>query len=238
VIDKLDKIGADAVILQLSDPAGDVRLDKGAAQEVVDILSVRNLEDAARRAPPGSQSLEQLKRLFDLLEAYGVEDRVTFDASVVRGLAYYTGVVFEAQDAAGQLRSICGGGRYDRLLESLGGTAIPAVGFGFGDAVITELLTDRDRLPNLPRPLDDMVVGLGTEGTLERAAIRLAAHLRAEGRSVELRLGEERLKRALRAADKSGAQRVHWIGPDELARGRAKLKDLRTGEERDEPLVD
>ncbi|MDH3687667.1 MAG: histidine--tRNA ligase [Myxococcales bacterium] len=236
VIDKLDKIGGDAVVELLSDASGDVRLEPGAAREVVDLLSVRDLDEAARRAPAGSETLEQLRRLFELLDAYGVADRVVFDASVVRGLAYYTGVVFEAQDAAGELRAICGGGRYDRLLEKLGGTAIPAVGFGFGDAVITELLADRSCLPELPRALDDIVFGLGSDPTLERAAITRAAALRAEGRSVELRLGDERLKRALRSADRSGAQRVHWIGPEELARGCARVKNLRTGEERDEPL--
>ena len=236
VIDKIDKIGADAVVEQLSDPAGDVRLEAGAAREVVDLLSVRDLAEAARRAPPGSRTLEQLQRLFELLDAYGVADRVAFDASVVRGLAYYTGVVFEAHDTAGKLRAICGGGRYDRLLESLGGSAVPAVGFGFGDAVITELLTERGRLPDLPRALDDMVIGLGSGAAVERAAIRRAEGLRAEGHSVELRLGEERLKRALRSADRSGARRVHWIGSEEIERGCAKVKDLRTGEERDEPL--
>jgi histidyl-tRNA synthetase len=236
VIDKLDKIGGEAVVEQLSDPAGDVRLEAGAAREVVDLLSVRDLAEAARRAPAGSRTLERLQRLFDLLGAYGVADRVAFDASVVRGLAYYTGIVFEAHDAAGELRAICGGGRYDRLLESLGGTAVPAVGFGFGDAVITELLTDRGCLPELPRLLEDVVIGLGSDAVVERAAIRRSAELRAAGRSVELRLGEERLKRALRAADRSGARRVHLIGPEELARGCARVKDLRTGEEQDEPL--
>ena len=73
----------------------------------------------------------------ELMRGNPYADRVDFDASVVRGLAYYTGVVFEAFDAKGALRAICGGGRYDRLLETLGGPSIPAVGFGFGDAVIT-----------------------------------------------------------------------------------------------------
>jgi histidyl-tRNA synthetase len=70
-----------------------------------------------------------------------------FDASVVRGLAYYTGVVFEAFDRKGVLRAIAGGGRYDKLLETFGGDPTPAVGFGFGDAVIVELLKERNILP-------------------------------------------------------------------------------------------
>ena len=236
VIDKLDKIGADAVIEQLADPDGAVQIDAGAAREVVDLLSVRDLEEAERRAPPGSETIDQLKRLFELLAAYGIAERVVFDSSVVRGLAYYTGIVFEAHDTAGQLRAICGGGRYDRLLESLGGTAVPAVGFGFGDAVISELLADRDRIPELPRELDDVVVGLGDDPAIGRAAIRVAAQLRSAGHSVELRLGEERLKRALRAADRSGARRIRWIGAEELARGQAKVKELASGDEREEPL--
>jgi histidyl-tRNA synthetase len=237
VIDKLDKIGADAVVEQLADPKGAVGLDAGAAREVVDLLSVQDLEEAARRAPADSNTLADLRRLFELLHVYGIGDRVVFDASVVRGLAYYTGIVFEAHDAAGELRAVCGGGRYDRLLESLGGQPLPAVGFGFGDAVITELLADRGRLPDLPRGLEDVVIALGRDDATERAAIGRAAALRRLGRSVELRLGEARLKRALRAADRSGAQRAHLIGPEELARNRVKVRDLQTGEERDEPLL-
>ena len=68
--------------------------------------------------------------------------------------AYYTGIVFEAFDSDRKLRAICGGGRYDRLLEALGGPAIPAVGFGFGDAVILELLAEKQRVPELPRRID------------------------------------------------------------------------------------
>ena len=81
-------------------------------------------------------------------------DRVEFDASIVRGLAYYTGVVFEAFDADRKLRAICGGGRYDKLLETLGGPSIPAVGFGFGDAVcvpVVEWIARNYLLPELMR---------------------------------------------------------------------------------------
>ncbi len=234
VIDKLPKIGADAVVELLSDPAGAVQLDSGAARAVVDLLSVRDLEEAARRAPSGSSAVPELRRLFDLLACYGVEERTVFDASIVRGLAYYTGIVFEAFDAAGTLRAVCGGGRYDRLSETLGGPAIPAVGFGFGDVVILELLADRGLLPEIPRSIDDVVFPFGEA---ERpAAMRLAARLRSEGRSVELVLGPAKPKRALADADRAGARRIFLIGPDELARGVARLRELATGDEHDEPL--
>jgi len=233
-IDKLAKIGSEGVVELLTDPAGAVRLERGAAEEVVDALGVRDLEEAARRAPDGSKAVSDLRRLFELLAAYGLSDRVVFDASIVRGLAYYTGIVFEGFDRAGRLRALCGGGRYDRLSETLGGPKLPAVGFGFGDVVAAELLAERGLTPPLPRSLDAVVVPLGEA---ERpAAIRLARRLRAAGRSVELVLGTPKLRRALSDADRSGAEHVYLVGPDEAARGVARRRTLSSGEEREEPL--
>jgi histidyl-tRNA synthetase len=152
----------------------------------------------------------------------------------VRGLAYYTGVVFEAFDARGALRALCGGGRYDRLLETLGGPAIPAVGFGFGDVVVLELLADLGRLPELPRTLDAVVFAFGAAE--RREAVRLAQALRAEGQSVELALSGGKLRKALADADHAGARRIYLLGPDELARREALVRDLRSGEQTTRPL--
>jgi len=234
VIDKIAKIGEASVIEQLVDPDGDVRLDESAAREVVAMLSARSLDEAAAHVSSESPALAELRLLFDLLDAYGIGDRVVFDASVVRGLAYYTGIVFEAFDTGGELRSICGGGRYDKLSERLGGKAIPAVGFGFGDMVIGELLEDKKLWPELPRPLDDMVLALGEEQ--RAAAIAVAARLRGENRRVELVLGHPKLKRAMADADRAGAGRIWLIGPDEIQRGVARVKDLASGEEHEEDL--
>ena len=234
IIDKLDKIGGEAVAEQLSDPDGVIALPRDAADEVVARLQVKGLDEAARGVAEDSRALAELRRLFDLLDGYGLADRVEFDASVVRGLAYYTGIVFEAFDAAGELRAVCGGGRYDRLIETLGGKPLPAVGFGFGDAVIAELLADRGKLPELPRELDAVVYPMGED---ERpAAQRLAQALRREGHSVELVLADAKAKRAFSDADKAGAARIYVIGPDELARGVVKVRDLDTRAEHDEPL--
>jgi len=231
VIDKLDKLGADAVVEQLTDPDGPIGLGQAAARSVIEMLGARDLDEAERYAPAGSSALAELRRLFELLDAYGIGDRVLFDASVVRGLAYYTGVVFEAFDTRGQLRAICGGGRYDRLLESLGGPSVPAVGFGFGDAVVHELLGDYDLIPELERDVDDVVFGFGEA---ERAAaIGVAGRLREAGRAVELVLGAPKPRRVFADADRSGAARVWTIGPDELARGVSRTKDLTTGEQYD-----
>jgi len=228
-IDKLDKIGTDAVGELLSDPSGSIGLAKPDAQEVVDWLGLRSVADAAAQVPADSTARSDLERLFELLDAYGLRDRIEFDASIVRGLAYYTGVVFEAFDADRKLRALCGGGRYDHLLETLGGPAIPAVGFGFGDAVIRELLEDKGLLPELPRTIDALVFAFSDA---ERpAAVRLAQTLRAEGQAIELVLGTVKPKRALADADRAGAARIYLLGPDEVARGEATVRDLASGEQ-------
>lgn len=233
VIDKIGKIGTDAVIEQLVDTKGEIRLDPSAARAVVDGLALKDLDEAARLAPADSRAVADLRRVFELAAAYGFADRLVFDASIVRGLAYYTGIVFEGFDTSGQLRAVCGGGRYDRLAETLGGPAIPAVGFGFGDVVIAELLADRGLLPTLAREIDAVVFAFSDA---ERpAAIRLAQRLRADGRTVELAFATK-LKRALQDADRGGAREIWLIGPDELARGVARVRRLAGGEERDEPL--
>jgi histidyl-tRNA synthetase len=235
-IDKLDRIGVDAVTELLVDPAGAVCLDAASAEFVVGWLALRDLDEAAKHAPPDSPAAADLARLLELLAAYGVADRVVFDASIVRGLAYYTGIVFEAFDSGRKLRAICGGGRYDHLLETLGGPATPAVGFGFGDVVIAELLADAGLLPDCARELFAVVFPFSDA---ERpAAVRVADALRERDASVELVLGQPKLKRVLADADKAGAKRVYLIGPDELARGEVLVRDLASGEQTAEPIPD
>jgi len=234
VVDKLGKIGTEAVVDQLADPAGPVALPRAEARRAVEALSARSLEEAAAGAGGESPALAELRRLFELLEAHGIADRVAFDASVVRGLAYYTGIVFEGFDTRGALRSVCGGGRYDRLVENLGGPPLPAVGFGMGDVVLAELLADLGRLPDPSRGVDDVVVAL--DDALHPRAAQVASRLRAQGRAVELALAATRPKRALAHADRIGAARVLLLGPEEASRGVVRVRDLATGEERDEKI--
>ena len=234
VIDKLDKIGAEAVSDQLVGSEAGLGLSRAEAEQVIEGLAVRDLDEAARRAPEGSAAVAELRRLFELLDAYGLADRVVFDASVVRGLAYYTGIVFEAFDSAGRLRAVCGGGRYDRLVEQLGGPALPAVGFGLGDVVIGELLGEQGLLPEIDRGLE--VVVLPVSEAERPAAVRAVRRLRGAGRTVDLVLGTPRLKRALQDADRAGARELWVIGPDEADRGVARVRDLATGDQREQPL--
>jgi histidyl-tRNA synthetase len=169
---------------------------------------------------------ENLRQYLDHLESLGVRDWVRLDLSIVRGLAYYTGIVFELFDAKGELRAICGGGRYDTLLESLGGVSLPALGFGMGDVVLGELLRARGKMPHA-EPHVDVWVAYGDSGTVEDA-MRVASRLRARGRSVEYALGNQKLARQLKAAHAAGAAQTVVIATPDLQAGEAMVR--RTGE--------
>jgi histidyl-tRNA synthetase len=170
--------------------------------------------------------------------AYGFEEWLVIDATVVRGLSYYTGVVFEAFDRKGELRAIAGGGRYDRLLSAYGGDDQPCAGFGFGDAVIMELLAERgltlqDAL--LAKP-DDVVAPLDEAG--RHAACELAARLRRAGRRVDLEIGPVRKAKALaKRAAGVGAQRLLLVGA-EVPAGSVRVKVLADFSEATVPLAD
>jgi histidyl-tRNA synthetase len=126
------------------------------------------------------------------------------DLSIVRGLAYYTGIVFELFDRSGEFRAICGGGRYDTLLDSLGGADMPALGFGMGDVVLGELLRARGLMNVAPAAAD---VWLAVDESVPvEVVMREAARRRAEGQAVEYALRPQSLSRQKKAAQASGAR--------------------------------
>ena len=232
IVDKMDKLPAEVVEQQLSEQG----LDSSAISVIQSTLGLSDLDSLAAALGEGSGAVAELATLFDLIDSYGIADWVTFDASVVRGLAYYTGPVFEAHDRGGKLRAICGGGRYDRLLSSLGGNDMPATGFGFGDMVIMELLNEKGLVPDLPSGNQDIVIAINED--LRSAAMSVATKLRASGRSVDLVLEDKRMKWAFRHAERTGAQRLVMVMPDEWAAGNVRIKELESGEESDVAVGD
>ena len=225
IVDKMDKLPADVVSEQL----GDLGLEKSAIQTIQSTLAIKDMNSLEEILGKESAAVSELTSLFSALEAYGISGWIEFDASIVRGLAYYTGPVFEAHDRAGELRAICGGGRYDKLLSTLGGKDLPATGFGFGDMVIMELLAEKGLVPELIGGVDDVVISLSPE--LRNAAMSVASSLRETGRSVDLVLEDKRLKWAFKHAERSGAERLVMVMPEEWKDGKVKIKDLETGEE-------
>ena len=232
IVDKMDKLPADVVEQQLSEQG----LASDAIGTIRSTLGLSDLDSLASALGEGSEAVAELATLFDLIDSYGIADWVTFDASVVRGLAYYTGPVFEAHDRGGKLRAICGGGRYDRLLSSLGGNDMPATGFGFGDMVIMELLNEKGLVPDLPSGNEDIVIAI--DESLRGAAMSVASKLRANGRTVDLVLEDKRMKWAFRHAERTGAQRLVMVMPEEWAAGNVRIKELESGEESDVAVGD
>ncbi len=229
IVDKLERETREAL-------SGRLVGEAGLGEEVVDrIFAIfRHTDFAAVREAYGGREavapeIERSAQLFAHLEAMGLGDFVRFDLTIVRGLAYYTGTVFELFDVRGELRAICGGGRYDDLLKRVGGVDAPALGFGMGDVVLTELLRDRGLLPDTSHTLDYYLIAVGPE---QRGALLSLAHrLRDAGYSVEYAFRAQGVGKQFKNASALGARRTVVLGPDEVAEGVAVVKDMASGEE-------
>lgn len=183
--------------------------------EVLGGTTIDSLESRFAAASPDiAQRLAELRRYFDFLERLGVGDWVAIDLTIVRGLAYYTGIVFELFDAKGELRAICGGGRYDTLLKSLGGVDLPALGFGMGDVVLAELLRERGYLAD-HASVAQPDFWVAAEDESRRGMVMLVATaLRRAGGSVEYALREQSLSKQRKASHSAGATYFVTLAPD------------------------
>jgi histidyl-tRNA synthetase len=195
--DKIHRQPAEISIEKIS-AAG---LSSGAASELVRIVSAPVAKNGLEHLEDAAKEVEDFAKYHEHLEYLGVADWVDVDLSIVRGLAYYTGIVFELFDARGELRAICGGGRYDKLLGSMGGPELPALGFGMGDVVLTELLRDRGLNVTVDSP-DFWVAG---DESVEADVVRTAAALRRGGASVEYALRRQQVGKQRKAAQSAGA---------------------------------
>jgi histidyl-tRNA synthetase len=229
IVDKLEREPREAIGKRLVEEAG---LPADAAERVLAIFEHRDFAAVSRAYGEIEGIAEEIRRtgeLFDHLRAMELDGFVRFDLSVVRGLAYYTGVVFELFDARGELRAIAGGGRYDNLLGAVSGTDLPALGFGMGDVVLRELLSDRGLLPESEPRVEYYLVAVTPAERPE--LMRLAHRLRDGGRSVEYGLRHQGVGKQLKAAAAVRARKALILGPDELAAGEAVVREMTSGEE-------
>ena len=218
VIDKLDR--------QPEEVSREKLADVGLRGEVQDfIVGLRSAGALESGGPEIAAHAGDMKRLQDLAAALGIGEWIDVDLTIVRGLAYYTGTVFELFDAKGEFRAICGGGRYDSLLNQLGGVDLPALGFGMGDVVLGELLKARGLAPSTAPVLDVWVAYENADDLA--AAMRVATEQRRAGRSVEYALRPMQLGKQLKAATAAGAKVAMILRAD----GTRVRKDLATGTE-------
>ncbi|HEV8597866.1 MAG TPA: histidine--tRNA ligase [Gemmatimonadales bacterium] len=202
-----------------------------ALQALERLPELQTWADLEEQFPMAAGAGTPLRECMNALEAMGLADFVDLDLTIVRGLAYYTGTVFELFDAQKTLRAICGGGRYDDLLQRIGGVDLPALGFGMGDVVLGELLKERGVAPAAPASVEIFVVAVTPED--RSATFRLAHELRDRELRVEYALGDDKLTKQLKLADARGARYAVVLGPEERTRKAAVLKDLRNGSQRE-----
>jgi histidyl-tRNA synthetase len=204
--------------------------DRTAGQRLDDKLGARRA-DALRElcAEYPLSRVPELGAVIDAAREFGVTSALVPDFRIVRGLAYYTGPVWEIFDRGRELRSLAGGGRYDKLVGQLGGPELSALGFGMGDAVLGELLAERKLVPKKVPRVEVAVVAVTPE--LAGEARKIVAKLRARGVAAETPYGAPKLAKALKAADAAGAARVVIVGPDEWKDGKVVVRDLVSGGE-------
>lgn len=175
VLDKLERQPRDISAEKLT-AAG---LDAATVEIILgfDTLDFETLQARYGQAPSVVEHANRFAEYLGYADALGIRDWIRFDLTIVRGLAYYTGIVFELFDAVGEFRAICGGGRYDNLLSSLGGVDLPALGFGMGDVVLGELLKQRGKMPAF-QATDDRYFIVAGEGVKTSHVLKLAGNLR------------------------------------------------------------
>ncbi len=206
---------------------------KRAAELGLSSASVAQLE-ALLQDQDAWESSQELAAFFKAAEALGVSESLVYDPSIVRGLDYYTGIVFEARDVAGDYRAILGGGRYDNLVADVGGEPIPATGFAMGDMVVSLLMEKTGVKPDIRSKPSQVLVPTFDDSTT-REALKLAAELRAAGLRTEWYPTAARLAVQLKYADRHGIPTAAIIGPDEIASASITVKDMRSGEQKTLP---
>lgn len=241
VIDKLERTDREKTVEKLSIIVGEEAEDLlSRIEEVISIREFDELKSYVANLPlEGDLLIQANKRigewgqLLRLLSAAGASEFIQIDLGIVRGLAYYTGFVFEAFEASGAGRALAGGGRYNSLVKKLGGTDMPAVGFAMGDVTLEDLLNSKSLMPDyVQSPQFIAVIG----GDLERdAALADAAQLRALGYQVEYPLKTQGFGKQFKSANLSGARFALIYGSEELEKDVVKVRDLASGKEAEIP---
>jgi histidyl-tRNA synthetase len=244
IIDKMERNSREKTLEQLSGVLGaGAEAFLETLGTVVAIRDFAELEAYFKSLPLEGALLETAESRFadwrvllESLEYCGAASYVEIDLGIVRGLAYYTGFVFEAFEASGEGRALAGGGRYDDLVEKLCGQSMPAVGFAMGDVTLGDLL-EKKALLEVAEPSPDFVLVIG--GAAERAqALKDAASLRAAGYRVEYPLKEVAFGKQFKDANQRRARFAIIYGSEELESGVLKVRDLEAGKETDYPRAD
>jgi len=220
LIDRRDKLSKQ----EWGEYAIKLGLDQSQYESLISVLNDKNLW----------QESDSLKTIFLLLEKMELKDYVTFDPQIVRGLDYYTGVVFEARDMDKEGRAILGGGHYGNLVGDVGGDVLPGVGFAMGDVMLRLVLEKYDCLPKSPNTSAKVLVSVFNE-TLFSDSLEIANKLRNANIPTVFINEPTKLQKQFKYADRIGVPIVLVLGPDEKNNGQITIKNLKT---RDQKNID
>ena len=229
IIDNAAKVNSETT----SGSLGELGLSGLQNEAVLDYLSLKSAGDLKKSGITNSGK-EALLNVFSLLEAAGVSEFCAFDPAIVRGLDYYTGIVFEIFDRSEKMRAICGGGRYNNLLKEFSGVDIPACGFGMGDVVLGEILAGKGLFPPYEKSIDYFIVRV-TDNELD-LTLKIARSLRNRGSRVEYNYKLIQVKKQMAKASRVRSTKVLILGADEISGGVIVEKDLATGVETKIPI--
>lgn len=233
-VDKVEKIGASGVVTSVQEQHGDM-----AAKLTGDYIAITGTPterlSRVKKLLGGSAAVdegtENLNSVFTMLEAAGYsEDKIIFDHTIARGLDYYTGIVYETTlTGAPQLGSVCSGGRFDNLVEAMGGPNMPAVGTSIGVDRLYDGLHDLGLLKEAKTTTEVMLANFDAND--QPAYLRIATVLRRAGLATEVHYDGKKLGKQISFADKQGIPYVVLAGPDELQEGVATVKDMESGDQ-------
>lgn len=240
-IDKLERTERVKTLEKLSAAVGDQA--EAFLDQVEDVIAIRDFDSLAafigklplegKLSVQAQNRLEDWQSLLSHLDASGVGDYVRIDLGIVRGLAYYTGFVFEAFESSGQGRALAGGGRYDTLVQKLGGPEMAAVGFAMGDVTLKDLLESKGLLPDYADSLDFVAIIGGPEA--RKVALQDVFLLRSLGYCVDCPLREQGFGKQFKEANLKGARFALIYGSDEVEKNVVKVRDFASGAEQEYP---
>jgi len=205
------------------------KLSEKQIKEIDKMMEINDLKSVEKYKldPLGQEGLKELKELFDYLKDY--KKFINLDFSLVRGLDYYTGNVFEIFDRSMEFRAIAGGGRYDSLIKLLGNVDMPATGFAIGDVVLSLFLEKLGKMPDIKREIEFYIAPVNEKVLGE--AVKIANSLR-EKNNVEIDLMNRSLGKQFEYANSIGAKKVIIVGEKDMAKKKVTVRDMKTGKEK------
>ncbi len=229
VLDKRAKLPEDVFEKLLAEQVS----DGDRREKILSLMEAESVEKISEIVEPdrkAAEAIEEMSRLFEILDRMQIGQFCKFDTSIVRGLAYYTGIVYEIHDKAGRLRAIAGGGRYDNLLKQFGGPDVSATGFGMGDSVLEILLEEKGLIGKEveQRSIDYFIAF--ADSKYRDKAIETASKIRLAGMSANFSYKTAGLGKQFKEAAAQNARKVVIIG-QEIEAGQLAVKDMAAGQQ-------